>query len=121
MPNPAGKLARRSSSPSTRSAESTKGKSVIGAFEFVHSGRTFTCVAEKRQTAPAGTWWWFGVSYDQQRYAPFEASASDTQQSVKSRIIEYYEHRLWVRAQPVVPKQHFARAGKPAPAPPPKT
>ena len=88
---------------------------MIGAFAFEHSGRTFTCTAEERQTAPAGTWWWFAVSHDQQRYAPFEAVAGDTQHSVRSRIIAYYEHRLWVRAQPVVPKQHFTRPGKPVP------
>ena len=91
---------------------------MIGAFAFEHAGRTFTCHTEERRTAPVGTWWWFAVSYDQQRYAPFEVARGDTQQSVRTRIIEYYEHRLWVRAQPVVPKQHFARAGKPAAAAP---
>ena len=57
---------------------------------------------------------WFAVSSDPQRYAPFEAVKGDTQRSIRSRIVKYYEHRLWVRAQPVVPHEKFVRPGKPA-------
>jgi hypothetical protein len=85
----------------------------IGAFTFEQGGRSYKCTAEKRDTPPAGTWWWFTVSSDPQRYAPFEADAGDTQQSIRSRIVAYYERRLWVRAQPAVPHQHFGRPGKP--------
>jgi hypothetical protein len=87
---------------------------MIGAFDFEHSGRTYRCTLEQRAAGPAGIWWWFAVSYDQQRYAPFEAAPGDTRQSVRSRIIAYYEHRLWVRAQPVVPRQRFSGPGRPA-------
>ena len=96
---------------------------MIGAFTFEQNGRTYACAAEKRTTPPAGTWWWFSVSHDQQRYAPFEAAAGDTQRSIRERIVAYYEHRVWVRAQPVVPRERFGRPGKPAavaaPAPAP--
>ena len=88
---------------------------MIGAFAFEHGGRTYTCTTEKRVAAPVGTWWWFAVTHDQQRYAPFQAVAGDTQHSVRSRIIAFYEHRLWVRAQPAQPPQRFSRPGKPAP------
>jgi len=87
---------------------------VTGAFAFEHGGRTYTCTTEKRKTPPTGTWWWFTVTSDSNRYAPFEAVAGDTQQSIKARIVAYYEHRLWARAQPAAPRQHFGRPGKPA-------
>ncbi len=87
---------------------------MTGAFTFEHGGRTYSCSTEKRKLPPAGTWWWFTVSSDSNRYAPFEAVASDTQQSIRTRIVAYYEHRLWARAQPAAPRQHFGRPGKPA-------
>ncbi len=86
---------------------------MTGAFTFEHGGRTYSCTTEKRKTPPAGTWWWFTVSSDSNRYAPFEAVSGDTQQSIRSRIVAYYEHRLWARAQPAAPRQHFGRPGKP--------
>ena len=90
---------------------------MIGAFSFEHGGRAYTCTTEERKTAPTGTWWWFEVSHDQVRYAPFEVAAGDTQHSVQTRIVAYYERLLWVRAQPVEPRQRFGRPGKPTPTP----
>lgn len=86
---------------------------MTGAFTFEHGGRTYSCSTEKRKSPPVGTWWWFTVSSDSNRYAPFEAVSSDTQQSIRTRIVAYYEHRLWARAQPAAPRQHFGRPGKP--------
>jgi hypothetical protein len=86
-------------------------------FKFEHDGREYICTVEERKAAPAGKWWWFAVSRDQQRYAPFEATSHDSERSVQKRIIAYYENLLEVRARPVVPRQHWARRGKPeAPA-----
>ena len=95
---------------------------MLGAFTFEEGGRTYTCAPEKGPAPLEGPWWWFGVSNDSSRYAPFEAAASDTQRTVRARIVAYYERRLWVRAQPVVPRERFGRPGKPAAAPaaPPK-
>jgi hypothetical protein len=73
---------------------------MIGPFSFEHDGRNYHCTVERRTAAPAGDWWWFSVSQDQQRYSSFEAAAKDTQTSVKKRVIEYYEHVLKVRARP---------------------
>lgn len=82
-------------------------------FTFEQDGRTYSCTVEERTTEPVGTWWWFTVSSEQQRYAPFEVAAGDTQASVRSRIVAYYEHRLWVRAQPVVPRERHSGPGRP--------
>ncbi len=92
---------------------------MIGPFTFEHGGRTYSCTTEKRKTTPVGTWWWFNVSGDSQRYAPFEAASGDSQHSVRTRVIAYYEHRQWVRAQPDVRHQHFGRGGKAAAPPKP--
>jgi len=90
----------------------------LGAFTFEEGGRTYACAPEESGDPSRGSWWWFTVSGDSQRYARFEAARGDTQKSVRARIVEYYEHRMWVRAQPVVPRQRFGRPGKAA-APPP--
>jgi hypothetical protein len=87
---------------------------VIGAFRFEHAGRTYTCAKEKLLTPPAGTWWWFTVSSDSNRYAPFEAAAGDTPQSIRPRILAYYERHLRARARPAAQRQQFGRPAKPA-------
>jgi hypothetical protein len=87
---------------------------MIGPFQFEDGGRAYACTVEERRTAPMGKWWWFEVSGDGQRYAPFEAETKDTQTSVKSRVIAFYNARLERLAQPVVPRQHWARRDKPA-------
>jgi hypothetical protein len=89
----------------------------LGPFTFEEGGRTYECTPESRGDPSRGSWWWFTVSNDSQRYARFEATAGDTRKSVRARIVEYYEHRLWVRAQPDVPRQRFGHPVKP-PAPP---
>jgi len=87
---------------------------MLSPFTFEHGGRSYTCTPEKGSGTLNGTWWWFNVSYDQQRYAPFEYAKGDTQSSVQSRIIAYYEHRLWAREQPTLPRNGMARPGRPA-------
>ena len=89
----------------------------LGAFTFEEGGRTYECTPEERGDPSRGSWWWFTVSNDSRRYARFEAAAGDTQSSVRARIVEYYEHRVWVRAQPVAPRRRFGHQAKP-PAPP---
>jgi hypothetical protein len=93
-------------------------KPMLAAFTFEEGGRTYTCTPEQRGDPSRGSWWWFTVSGDPQRYAQFEAKAGDTRSSVRARILEYYERRLWVRAQPVVPRQAFGHPKK-TPAEPP--
>jgi hypothetical protein len=90
----------------------------LAAFTFEEGGRTYECTPEELGNPSRGIWWWFRVSNDPQRYARFEAAAGDTQGSVRARIVACYEHRMWVRAQPVEPRQRFGRPVK-SPAPPP--
>ena len=86
---------------------------MIKDFSFEDDDRTYDCTVEERKAPPAGHWWWFAVTGDAQRYAPFEAASSDTQKSVKARVIAYYTKLLFARSQPVEPKQHWARRGRP--------
>ncbi len=61
---------------------------MIGAFTFEQDGRTYTCSPEK-SAAPGGTWWWFAVSRDSHRYAPFQAPTRDPlEQTVPRGIAE---------------------------------
>ena len=82
---------------------------MVGEFQFEDSGRTFTCVIEGRRGARSEAWWWFRVTGDSHRYAPFHAAADDTKQSVQSRIVAYYSDHLTRRAAPAAARQHWAR------------
>ena len=85
---------------------------MIKAFEFQEDGRTYSCSVEKRRTPAAEPWWWFGVSGDGHRYAPFQAAKSDTQETVRARIVTYYKEHLARKAMPAVTRQHWASRGK---------
>lgn len=88
------------------------------AMTFEHGGRTYVCTVETLRKSPGEPRWWFSVSGDEQRYAPIEAAAGDTPASVRSRIIAFYENRLWVRAQPPVGRLRFGQPGRPRNPPP---
>jgi hypothetical protein len=71
-------------------------------FEFVDEGRTFFCSVEVPRQAGMLPWWWFRLDTGATtRYAPFEASANDTERSVKTRILAYYAQLLATEARPV--------------------
>jgi len=79
----------------------TKDK-VIKEFEFVDAGRKFFCSVEAPGQRGMPPWWWFRLDNGTStRYAPFEASASDTKQSVQARIVAYYAELLAIEARPV--------------------
>lgn len=69
-------------------------RDMLDAFEFVDGGRTYSCRVAEQRRGDAQAWWWFGVSGDGNRYAPFRAERADTEASVRSRIVTYYEDRL---------------------------
>jgi hypothetical protein len=78
----------------------TKDK-VIKEFEFVDAGQKFFCSVESPGQSGMPAWWWFRLDTGATtRYAPFEASASDTKQSVQTRIIAYYAQLLAIEARP---------------------
>ncbi len=82
---------------------------MIGAFDFEYDGRTYTCVVEQPRAARGQAWWWFQVSGDAHRYAPFHAGARDSRKSVQSRVVAYYTNLLARRAEPPAPRGHWAR------------
>jgi hypothetical protein len=67
---------------------------MTAAFSFLHDNRTYTCYPERRAGEQSEMWWWFTVSHDQNRYAPFLARPSDTRASTQSRILAYYANHL---------------------------
>src|ERR1700712_5703707 len=90
---------------------------MIRGFEFEEDGRTFSCKVEARRSTPDDAWWWFDVSGDRQRYAPFQAEKADTQKGVKGKIVAYYANLLEARARPVEPRSHWGRRPKVEAAP----
>jgi hypothetical protein len=83
------------------------------AFEFEAGGRTYSCRLEEPRAARREAWWWFGVSGDAHRYAPFQATSGDTVESVQSLIVAFYANLLARRASPPAPRHHWwARRGK---------
>lgn len=89
----------------------------IQEFEFVDAGRKFFCSVEVPRHVGMPPWWWFRLDKaESTRYAPFEASANDTQQSVQERIIAYYEKLLAIEARPVHQRPVWR---KPEPTTPP--
>ncbi len=92
---------------------------MIKDFEFQDGGRSYSCTVEA-QKGGAESWWWFAVSGDQQRYAPFRAAASDTRASVQERVVAFYNNRLFQLTQPTQRGSHWGKRNVPAPAAPPK-
>jgi hypothetical protein len=76
----------------------------VGAFEFEEDGRSYRCCVEGERSSRAGAWWWFDVSGDPQRYAPFHPEPGDTKNSVRERIVGYYNALLVRRAMPPQPR-----------------
>jgi hypothetical protein len=81
----------------------------VGAFEFEEDGRVYRCCVEGERSARTGAWWWFDVSGDAQRYAPFHPEPGDTKNSVRARIVGYYNALLVRRAMPPVPRHMGGR------------
>ena len=74
---------------------------MISAFEFTNGGRDYRCQVEERSTGLGQTaWWWFAVTGDRSRYAPFVASGEDTELTVRDRIVTYYDDLVERRGIP---------------------
>jgi hypothetical protein len=74
---------------------------MIAVFTFDADDRTFGCRVEKGRAEDAQPWWWFSVSGDGHRYAPFQATPEDTMESVRERVLSYYRALLVRRAMPL--------------------
>ena len=90
---------------------------MVKAFDFEENGRRYSCTIEVRRTVPAESWWWFTVSADQNRYAPFRAAPGDTQETVKTRIVEYYVDRLERRSAKAETRPHWSQRSRAAASP----
>lgn len=86
---------------------------MIKGFDFEHDSKTYHCSVEPLR---GDSWWWFNVSGDPNRYAPFHAAGSDTRDSVKTRIVEYYANHIARRLAPPVPRGRWQRPESAAPA-----
>ena len=74
---------------------------MIGPFSFMDGERTFACSIEGRGGPDGGhRWWWFGVTGDGHRYAPFLAVDGDTEFSVRYRVVSYYDDLVARRERP---------------------
>jgi hypothetical protein len=86
----------------------------IEAFEFEHGGRTYKCAAEARAGGKKEMWWWFRVSGDAQRYAPFEVVAGESRDAVATRIVAWHVALLERRSAPAVSPQAWWQRRKQA-------
>jgi hypothetical protein len=73
---------------------------MVSNFRFVADGLAYTCSTGQAHPPQRDSWWWFVVAGDRQRYAPFRSTAGDTQESVRSRVVEFYSNRLARLAEP---------------------
>ena len=74
---------------------------MMAGFDCTDGGRDYHCtVEERRSSLGTTTWWWFGVQGDRSRYAPFVASTEDTEMSVRSRVVAYYDDLIERRGLP---------------------
>ena len=85
---------------------------MLRSFTFVHDNRTYACLREEPNGPQPDVWWWFTVSHDGNRYAPFHAASRDTRASVQERIVAYYANHLAHRA--MTDREHWARRSKAA-------
>lgn len=77
---------------------------IAARFTFEADDRTFVCQVEGAQTH-VRQWWWFTVSGESHRFAPFQPSAEDTIGSVQSRILSYYRELVARRALALDPRE----------------
>jgi len=86
----------------------------IEAFEFEHDGRTYSCIPEARAGGKKEMWWWFRVSGDAQRYAPFEVVSGESRDAVAKRIVAWHAAMLERRSAPAVSPQAWWQRRKQA-------
>jgi hypothetical protein len=75
-------------------------------FSFAEGDRKYQCRVERAPGGRTEAWWWFEVSGDAHRYAPFHAAAGDTDASVRDRIVAYYLNLVARRSEPATSWHH---------------
>jgi hypothetical protein len=87
---------------------------VIKGFDFIDGERKFFCSVEAPGQTGMPLWWWFRLDTGTStRYAPFEASPSDTKQSVQARIVAYYAELLAIEARPPIQRPVWRKPERP--------
>jgi hypothetical protein len=81
------------------------------AFQFQVGWRTYRCRVERQPGTDA--WWWFEVTGDGHRHAPFRARSGDTEESVREAILAYHSNHLARREAPPPPRHQAGRPPKP--------
>ncbi len=89
------------------------------AFQFQVGWRTYRCQVERQGGPKSEAWWWFAVTGDTHRYAPFRAASGDTEAGVRERVLAYHTHRLARRAEPPPVRNQPGRPPKNKVAAPP--
>jgi hypothetical protein len=88
---------------------------LVKAFEFEDSGRKFFCTVETSRHMTLESWWWFRLDDEKMtRYAPFQESPDDTQQSVQDRVIAYYAELQAIKARPARDRTFWRKPNPPA-------
>jgi hypothetical protein len=72
---------------------------MLQPFTFEADDRIFACQIEQGRSRLAQAWWWFTVSGESHRFAPFQPVADDTVDSVRFRVLSYYRELVARRAE----------------------
>jgi hypothetical protein len=83
---------------------------MLDEFQFEADERVFSCYVATLGRKSEESWWWFSVSGDSNRYAPFRRLTSDTPADVQYRVVAYYRDRLAPRAAPLYRGWHQRKA-----------
>jgi hypothetical protein len=73
---------------------------MLDPFTFEADDRTFDCQIAALHARAPDAWWWFRVSGDPHRYAPFRPAEDETRSTVQYRILDYYRDLRDRRALP---------------------
>ena len=63
---------------------------MLDTFTFQADNLTFACRIEKGRAEGAQPWWWFTVTGEAHRFAPFRPEVEDTVETVRARVLAYY-------------------------------
>ena len=85
---------------------------MVQPFIFEADGHTFACGIERRASRLAPLWWWFSVSGESHRFAPFQPAADDTLETVRFRILSYYRELVATRDTPTDWRESLERRRK---------
>lgn len=81
--------------------ETEEREPMLQPFTFEADNCVFACQIEQGRSRLAQAWWWFTVSGESHRFAPFQPVTSDTVDNVQARVLSYYRELVARRALPL--------------------